>query len=116
MKPIVMVGCDSIKIGPYNTNYPLIEKHMISCGLYPKMINKFAKPIQLTSMATNNQWFLIHPQNFTLFTIPIESINRGAMPKINFQSLIAKNYTVFCPNVEVSFFPAESFQKNYSFS
>jgi hypothetical protein len=94
MKPILMVGCDSVKIGPYNTTYPLIEQHMQLCSLNPKMMNKFSKPIQLTSIAANNQCLLVSPQHFTSFAIPIETINKGAVSKINFQMLLMKNYSV----------------------
>ena len=59
--PLILSGCDNLKLAPYNSYFPQIEQYAVTCGLSPH-VNLWDKPIGVTqnqiiihgSLATRN--------------------------------------------------------------
>lgn len=102
-QPIILSGCVDLHFAPYNSHYPRIEKHSLMCGITPNL-NKWDKPIvaaqnnQSTASSTGIHWMPMPVEEFSLFTVPLESskfnnsINSNT--KSAFSQLYKKNTTV----------------------
>lgn len=73
--PIILNGCDNIKLAPYNSTYPNITEDAYTVGL-SDVLNMWDKP---TIVAMPNQsligshWSLMSPSQFSLISVPIDS-------------------------------------------
>jgi hypothetical protein len=95
MNPLILSGCVDLYLAPFNSHYPRIEKHALTCGITPNL-NKWDKPIvtsnnnQLTSSSTGIHWMAIPAEEFTLFTVPLEL---SKINDISTKSMLAQYYT-----------------------
>jgi TBCC domain-containing protein 1 len=102
--PLILSGCDNLKLAPYNSTYPNIETHALKSGL-TEFLNKWDKPImvshgQSTSSNTGINWIPLPVEDFSLFTVPVElakfkfNSNSNTTNKKVFQDMVNKNESV----------------------
>ena len=62
--PLILAGCRSIEIAPYNTFYPALENHLKEAGVNPTL-NHWNLPVQLTKQETAHCVSILPPELFT---------------------------------------------------
>lgn len=81
--PLILSGCDNLKLAPYNSYYPQIENYAFSCGISPQL-NLWDKPIvvsqnQINASNFHNHWSPLPIDDFCYFSVPIEPADSSRM-------------------------------------
>jgi hypothetical protein len=71
--PIILSGCDNIKLAPFNSSYPSIIDDAFASGL-SESLNLWDKPTAIThnQSLVGSHWTLMSPSDFALVTVPID--------------------------------------------
>eukprot|EP00659_Diplonema_papillatum_P023321 gene23321-35711_t len=68
--PMVLMGCRSTELAPYNTNYPALESHLKQAGVNP-LLNVWNTPVFIGKTDSSQPSVsIIAPQQFSSITIP----------------------------------------------
>eukprot|EP01060_Flectonema_neradi_P011580 TRINITY_DN18635_c0_g1_i1.p1 TRINITY_DN18635_c0_g1~~TRINITY_DN18635_c0_g1_i1.p1 ORF type:complete len:512 (+),score=52.84 TRINITY_DN18635_c0_g1_i1:21-1556(+) len=67
--PLILAGCRSVELAPYNTFYPALENHFKESGVNPTL-NLWNSPVQLTKQDAAHNVSILPPELFTSITIP----------------------------------------------